>query len=220
MKKIIQLSVLMLFMMAATSCEDEDFTYPAGQVGISKITVYPTLTLNGDRYLVIVNKSVPYADPGAVAKEGDTEIPVTTTGSVDENTPGVYTLTYTAVNKDGFSASANRTVVIATVDNAAAANDFSGNYARTTNGSVAVWTKLASGVYTVFNPGGAPGTNLTIVAVNASGDKIDIPEQAASDGSPTSSTDEVYNKSANPPTYSWAIVNPGYGPAVRTFKKQ
>lgn len=220
MKKIIQLSVLMLFMMVATSCEDEDYNYPAGTVGISKITVYPTLSLNGDRYMAIVNKSVPFTDPGAVAKEGDTEIPVTTTGSVDENTPGVYTLTYTAVNKDGFSASVSRTVAIATVDNAAAANDFSGNYARSTNGSVAVWTKIASGVYTVFNPGGAPGTNLTVVAFNATGDQIDIPQQAASDGSPTSSTGESYNKSANPPTYTWTIVNPGYGTAARTFNKQ
>ncbi|NEU09249.1 DUF5011 domain-containing protein [Flavihumibacter sp. R14] len=220
MKKIIQLSVLMLFMMAATSCEDEDFTYPEGQVGISKITVYPTLTLNGDRYMVIVNKSVPFSDPGAIAKEGDTEIPVTTTGSVDENTPGVYTLTYTAANKDGFTASTSRTVVIANVDAAAAANDLSGNYARTTNGSVAVWTKIGSGVYTVFNPGGAPGTNLTVVAVNATGDQIDIPAQAASDGSPTSSSQESYNKAVSPPTYSWVIVNPGYGTALRTFVKQ
>jgi hypothetical protein len=216
MKKILGFSILMFFMTIASSCEDEDFANPEGRVGISKITVYPTLTLVGDRYMAIVNGATPFTDPGATATEGETEIPVTVTGSVDANTPGVYTLTYTAVNKDGFSASATRTVVIANVDAAAAATDLSGNYARSTNGSVAVWTKIAPGVYTVFNPGGAPGTNLTVVAVNSSGNNVEIPEQLASDGSPTSSDEEAFGGN----TYSWVIVNPGYGTALRTFVKQ
>ncbi|HUH33108.1 MAG TPA: DUF5011 domain-containing protein [Daejeonella sp.] len=215
MKKIIGFSILMFFMAIASSCNDEDFSYPEGQVGISKITVYPTLTLKGDRYVAIVNSSTPFADPGATAKEGDAEIPVTVNGSV-ATTPGVYTLTYTAVNKDGFSASVTRTVVIANVDAAAAAQDLSGNYARTSNGSVAVWTKIGPGVYTVFNPGGAPGTNLTVVVVNSSGNNIKIPQQAASDGSPTTSSQEAFSGN----TYSWVIVNPGYGTALRTFVKR
>ena len=216
MKKIIGFSILMFFMAIASSCDDEDFSNPEGRVGISKITVYPILTLTGDRYMAIVNGSAPFTDPGATATEGETEIPVTVTGTVDANTPGVYTLTYTAVNKDGFSASVNRTVVIANVDAAAAAKDLSGNYARSTNGSVAVWTKIAPGVYTIFNPGGAPGTNLTVVAVNSSGNNVEIPEQLASDGSPTSSAQEAFSGN----TYSWVIVNPGYGTALRTFVKQ
>lgn len=216
MKKILRFSILMFSMMVASSCEDKDFNYPEGRVGISKITVYPTLTLVGDRYMAIVNGTSTFTDPGVTAKEGDTEIPVTTTGSVDDKKPGVYTLTYSAVNKDGFSASVSRTVVIANVDAVAAAKDLSGSYARTTNGSVAVWTKIAPGVYTVFNPGGAPGTNLTVIAVNSSGNNVEIPEQLASDGSPTSSDQESFSGN----TYSWQIVNPGYGPAVRTFVKQ
>ncbi|MND44860.1 hypothetical protein D3C80_357090 [compost metagenome] len=210
--------MILFLCMVGLSCKKYDTTYPEGYVGTSKITQYPILTLNGDRYMAFVNGGT-FVDPGATAKAGDQDVPVTVTGSVDSSTPGVYTLTYSAVNSDGFSASVNRTVIIATVDASAENNDFSGNYARNTNGSVAVWTRIAPGVYTVFNPGGAPGTNLTVVVVNSTGTEIEIPEQAASDGSPTSSSDEVY--SLGPPaTYKWVILNPGYGTALRTFIKQ
>lgn len=206
-------------MMIGLSCKKDSFNYPEGFVGSSKITVYPTLTLKGDRYVALVNGGT-FADPGATAQEGTTDIPVTVTGQVDSATPGVYNLVYSAVNKDGFSASVSRTVIIATVAPDAAAQDLSGNYARNTNGSVSTWTRIAPGVYTVFNPGGAPGTNLTVVAINAQGNQIDIPEQVSSDGSVTSSANESYDSSAVPPKYSWVIVNPGYGTALRTFIKQ
>ena len=211
--------ILLCFSLVILSCKKDNFNYPEGFVGSSKITVYPTLTLKGDRYVPVLNGAT-FTDPGVEAKEGSTDIPVKVNGQVDVTKPGVYTLVYTAVNKDGFSASISRTVIVATIDAVAAANDFSGNYARTTNGSVATWTKIAPGIYTVFNPGGAPGTNLTVVVVNSQGDQIDIPNQAASDGSPTSSANETYNKAASPPRYSWVILNPGYGTALRTFIKQ
>lgn len=217
MKTYLKLIILFLCTLSV-SCKEYDTSYPEGYVGSSKITQYPVLTLNGDRYVALVNGGT-FTDPGATAKAGDQDVPVTVTGSVDSSTPGVYTLTYSAVNTDGFSASINRTVVIATVDASAENNDLSGSYARSTNGSVAVWTKLAPGVYTVFNPGGAPGTNLTVVVVNSTGYEIEIPEQAASDGSPTSSSDEVYNP-GSPATYTWRILNPGYGTGLRTFTKQ
>ena len=134
--------------------------------------------------------------------------------------PGVYTVVYSAVNDDGFTASARRTVVVYSTDATAAANDLSGNYARTTNASVAVWTKIAPGVYTVFNPGGAPGTNLTVVAINPTGFTIDIPQQQSSDGSVTSSSGESYTPTPAPAKYTMVIVNPGYGTAARTFVKQ
>jgi hypothetical protein len=219
MKRKLYSIILILFLGILLSCNKENFNYPDGFIGSSKITVYPILTLKGERYMTVVTGAA-FTDPGATAKEGATDIPVKVAGQVDVATPGVYTLVYSSVNKDGFSASASRTVVVATISPDAAANDFSGNYARTSNGQIATWTKIAPGIYTVFNPGGAIGATLMVVAVNAQGDQIDIPEQAASDGSPTSSTDEVYNKSASPPQYSWKIVNPGYGPALRTFIKQ
>jgi hypothetical protein len=210
--------LLAAFVTIIASCSKDSIISTHDRVGISKVTYYPILTLTGNSIIAVPNGTA-YTDPGVKAEAAGAEVPVTTNGTVDSNTDGVYTLTYSATNSDGYSASATRTVVVYTTASDAAANDLSGNYARTSNGSVATWTKIAPGVYTVFNPGGAPGTNLTVVAINPSGFNISIPEQLASDGSPTSSTTESYINS-NPATYSWKIVNPGYGTGLRTFIKQ
>jgi len=210
--------LLIAFVTMAVSCSKDKIINTHDRVGISKVTYYPILTLTGNSIIAIPNGTA-YTDPGVKAEAAGADVPVTTSGTVDANTDGVYTLTYSAVNSDGYSATATRTVVVYTTAPDAAVNDLSGNYARTLNGSIATWTKIAPGVYTVFNPGGAPGTNLTVVAINPSGFNISIPEQIASDGSPTSSTNESYTNS-NPATYSWKIVNPTYGTALRTFIKQ
>jgi hypothetical protein len=138
---------------------------------------------------------------------------------VNTSTPGIYNVVYSAKNKDGFSASTTRTVAVYSTDATAAANDFSGNYARTTNGSIATWTKIAPGVYTVFNPGGAPGTNLTVIVFNPTGLTIKIPPQKGPDGNTTTSANESYTLTPSP-RYTWQIINPGYGTALRTFIKQ
>jgi len=200
------------------ACNKTDFTYPEGTVAGSKITYYADFKFSGDRY-VLVKKGGAYTEAGVTATENGADIPVTITGTVDTQTPGVYTLVYAAVNKDGFAAHLIRTVIVYETAADAAAHDLSGNYARTSNGSVATWTKIAPGVYKVFNPGGAPGTNLTVIAFNPEGFTIFIPEQVSSDETITSSTNETYTNS-NPPQYSWKIVNPGYGSSLRTFIKQ
>jgi hypothetical protein len=210
--------ILISFVLIISSCSKDKIINTPDRVGISKVTYYPIITLTGNSIMAIPNGTA-FTDPGVKAKAGSSDVPVTTSGTVDANTDGIYTLTYSATNSDGFSSIAARKVAVYTTAPDAAANDLSGDYARTSNGSVATWTKIAPGVYTVFNPGGAPGTNLTVVAINPSAFNISIPEQLASDGSPTSSTNESYTNS-NPAKYSWKIVNPGYGTALRTFIKQ
>ena len=219
MKNIIIVSFLALALLV--SCNKKDLVDNNEQVGISKITYYPIMTVNGDLFITIA-KGTAFTDPGATAVAGTAAATVTTAGTVDTNTPGTYTLTYTATNKDGFSVVNSR--VIGVYDPAIVANDFSGKYARSTNGSLAVWTKVGPGLYTVFNPGGAPGTNLTIHAFNLSGFNITVPSQVSSDGSITSCTNAsggsniVLNTATN--TYAWIVVNAGYGTSPRTFTKQ
>jgi hypothetical protein len=73
-------------------------------------TTGPVITLNGNS-TVTVECHTPYADAGATANDAcDGSTPsVTATGSVDVNTPGTYTITYTAT--DGANSStATRTV--------------------------------------------------------------------------------------------------------------
>lgn len=217
MKKYISLIGLVILSMMIYSCKKDSFIYPDGTVGISKITYFPILTLKGERYVTIAKGSA-YTEAGVTAKEGATDITPKTTGTVNTATPGVYTLTYSAENKDGFAASVVRTVIVYSTDAGAAAQDLSGNYARNTNGSIAKWTKIAPGVYRIFNPGGAPGTNLTVIAFNSTGYSIKIPSQISSDGLTTSSSN--VNVSGMPNSYSWTILNPGYATSVRTFIKQ
>ena len=222
MKKIIIFSFLALAFLA--SCTQKSIIDNADQVGISKITYYPILTVKGDPYVFLASGTA-FTDPGATAVAGSATVSVVATGTVNTTTPGVYLVTYTATNKDGFSASASRFVVVYSTDASAAANDLSGNFARSTNGSIATWTKMAPGVYKVFNPGGAPGTSLTIIAFNPTGFVIHVPSQPDSGGTTTSCTNaagtaDIIYAPGPPAKYAWHVVNPGYGTSLRTFTKQ
>lgn len=108
MKKII---ALFFTSMIFISCDTEN------TANVSSITNYPLIELNGaDPFFVVTGGA--YADPGAIATEGGNIIPFVTTASssyrgsttIDTTKPDKYTQTYTATNKDGFKASAERTV--------------------------------------------------------------------------------------------------------------
>jgi hypothetical protein len=205
---------------AMVSCnKKDDFNYPAGTVGISKIVYFPAVSIIG-QHLVIINQGGTFTDPGVTATLGSATVTPTITGSVDPTTPGVYNLVYSAADPQGYSASDFRTVVVIGSD--VAANDFSGTYLRAATGVTSTWTKDSTGVYTVENPGGAgAGVGLTVTAVNYTGSSITIPQQPSADyGGVVSSSSETYNATASPVTYSWIFHAPNYGTSLRTFTKQ
>ena len=218
MKSINAILILALAFLIS-SCEKDPIVNTPDMVGTSKITYYPIITLTGNSILAIPNGTL-FTDPGVKAAAGSAEVPVVTSGTVNTNEDGVYTLIYTATNSDGFSSTAARTVVVYTTDDNAASNDLSGTYLRPATNVTSTWTKIAPGVYIVQNPGGAAsGTDLIVVAINPSGYDISIPEQRASDGSISSSANEIYINST-PATYKWSFLNPTYGTQLRTFVKQ
>lgn len=186
--------------------------------GHSKILYFPTIATKGDR-LIILAQGATYTDAGANALLNGTANPFTTTGTVNTAVPGIYVLRYNTSNPEGFSVNDFRTVVVIGTD--VSTHDYSGTYARyvsgVANGQTSTWTKTANGVYTVVNPGGATG--VTAVAVNYTGNKIDVPLQLTSVGE-FYSTGGVYDATAVPPQYQWTIINATYGNAVRTFIKQ
>ena len=210
----------MFAVSAFAACnKDDNFNYPEGTVGISKIIYFPAVTINGDR-LIILKEGDTYTEPGVVATLNGQPADVVTTGAVNTAVPGVYDLTYTASNDQGYTASDWRTVVV--IGNDVSGNDFSGTYKKVlpTVGVTSTWTKTADGVYTVENPGGSAGIGLTVIAVNYTGNEIKIPHQISPDFGEVSSQDESYDPSATPVTYSWAFIAGGYGNYVRTFEKQ
>lgn len=147
MKIIISSFVVLLLM---TSCRKDNFNYPKDTVGSSKIIYFATFSMAGSPYSSIVQGDN-YTDPGATATQNGTELPVTVTGAVDATKAGIYTITYSAVNTDGFPASVKR--VVAVLPSAELPGvDLSGSYFYVgTGANDAKITKLAPGFYSSEN---------------------------------------------------------------------
>lgn len=103
--------LLLVFMGALASCTTDDTD------GVSSITNYPIITINGPSELFL-NQGDAYTDAGAISTEGGSEIETTTTyskgiyfgGDFGTDSPDLYFVTYSAVNKDGFAGIATKTV--------------------------------------------------------------------------------------------------------------
>lgn len=136
MTKIYKYIVCILSVTLFVACEKGD------SYDVSDVTNFAVFTLKGDN-VILQPKGEPYVDPGASAAEAGTPVEVTTTslgtfrgGSLDVNVPDIYSVSYSAVNKDGFQASASRTVVVA--ENGDLITDISGLYKSwvTRNGTI------------------------------------------------------------------------------------
>lgn len=90
---------------------------------VSQVTNYPILELIGDE-TVIINQGSVFEDPGIIATENGSNIPYTSSVSglfrgestLNPNVVDIYTITYNAVNQDGFNGSITRTVIVANND--------------------------------------------------------------------------------------------------------
>lgn len=115
------LCALCLGAATLTSCEEEELTD-------SRLTYYAVLDMQGDAF-TIAPVGQPYVDAGckATMQGEDYSDHVVATGveDVDVNTPGFYYITYTAVNADGFEATAQRTVAVC---DPTVTTDISGTY--------------------------------------------------------------------------------------------
>lgn len=110
MKKI--LFYTLMFCLASvgfTSCSDDD------ELTDSKVTYYATLEIQGDEF-TLVPLGTNYVDAGCkgVINGEDCTSGIVTTGleDVDSNTPGLYNVTYTYTNTEGYSSSVTRTVAV------------------------------------------------------------------------------------------------------------
>lgn len=68
-----------------------------GSVYISQNAI-PIITVNGDNPYIINQLGATYIDPGATSNNGETII---TSGVVDTNKVGIYTITYSSTNSTG-----------------------------------------------------------------------------------------------------------------------
>jgi uncharacterized repeat protein (TIGR01451 family) len=86
-------------------------TFPEDEVDQpGTANVPPTLTLNGDDQITLECGNA-FTDPGATATVCGSSVTVTTTGTVNPNAPGTYTLNYSAT-ANGFTSEATRIVTV------------------------------------------------------------------------------------------------------------
>lgn len=148
MKKII--ASLFVLSILFIGCEKDITTED-----ISTITNYVIFELEGES-LVTIPLGQAYVEPGYIAMEGENDVSsdVTITGSVGDDV-GVYDLTYSAINQDGFPSSTSRTVVV--YDPGVPDTDISGAYtskvdrrdpyARSFAGLTVSIEKVANGIF-------------------------------------------------------------------------
>lgn len=105
MKKILLYSFLLTLLFGVTSCDKES-------EDVSTLTSYVTIVLDGDD-IVYHQKGTPWVDPGFSATEAGVDVTETVVATTpDTDKIGSYTLTYSAVNTDGYAGSVSRKVVV------------------------------------------------------------------------------------------------------------
>lgn len=164
--KLINKFPLLLVLVLIMACSEEK-PIP------SDITYYPDFEITGgENFFVELGDT--FTDPGVIASSGDATLPVTSSGTVDTNTPGVYVINYTATNSDGFDGSASRNVIVVDDMAAVAANDLSGDYTVSDwSGRPSSVTKIADGIYQVEDI--IPYNGLSVVMYQVSSSKLVIP---------------------------------------------
>jgi len=86
-------------------------TFPEDEVDQpGTANVPPTITLNGDDQITLECGNA-FTDPGATATVCGSPVTVTTTGTVNPNEPGTYTINYSAT-ANGFTSEATRIVTV------------------------------------------------------------------------------------------------------------
>ncbi|MBO9594389.1 MAG: DUF5012 domain-containing protein [Niabella sp.] len=103
------LNILMLLavcVITVTSCKKDS-------KGVSFMTTYADIILKRTS-TIDWQLGTPFVDPGFTANEGETDLTqsVTVKSNVDVSKPGVYSVSYTVSNSDGYPSTVTRTVVV------------------------------------------------------------------------------------------------------------
>lgn len=143
MKKIFYFVLVALAALTLASCDKK------ASEGLTRVTYYPELELKGDNpYVIRVGGS--FTEPGFVATLNGEDISstVTTSTNLDAKTPGIYSVTYKAVNPDGFMATVSRDVYVLNpghIDNVYSSSARMGS--RSYKNLPIVISKISDGVY-------------------------------------------------------------------------
>jgi len=107
MKKRLYIAISALMLLSLSAC------HKVTTEGMTRTTYYPVIKLEGDEFM-IVDKGSTFKEPGYSATLNDKDITseVIVDSDVNTSVSGVYSISYSAVNEDGFVASSHRTVAV------------------------------------------------------------------------------------------------------------
>lgn len=218
MKKILILAGLAV--MAISACKKEE-EFPSQIFKVS----YPEITLRGAKFITIPVGGA-FVDSGATFQDtytGETGTLTADTGTdavpVDRNTPGLYTITYTAANKNTYSSTVARYVAVTNYPDLA---DISGDYERTENGNAATVARKSRALYSLTDIGGvAGGTNPAYFAIIDTATADFGVQYTETLGAFFEANVLHFHMRPGDTSIRFALFGvPGYGTAVRTFQKQ
>lgn len=214
MNKLLNLFACLALLGGVTGCEDE-----TDEISKTVTVSYPKITLKDGEFT-----SIPvggqFTDPGAVltddisGAQSDIEA---AESDIDVTKPGLYFVTYSAANANGFETTVQRPVAVTSVDSAI---DLSGIYNRAATDVEITVKKVANGLYVIDNVGGvAPPSDavLPVYMVHTSPTEISIPPQLVPNGYGTL---DCTGEKLTETTLSWSVKNTGFGTATRTFEKK
>ena len=123
--------------------------------GVTRITYYPVLTLEGAQY-VTMEVGSSFSDPGysAIMNGEDVTDQVEVTSNLDSSKPGMYKVNYSIVNEDGIAATASRYVIVA-----AAGDEIPGSYTTNPNSyrdNGSAQAKMGGAYQVIIYPNGKP----------------------------------------------------------------
>ena len=212
MKRIINYIVLLaLPALLIAGCKKDTTANVSKEVKVS----YPEITLKGNPF-VIVALGATYTDAGAKLKDDITGAVTDiqpSSNPVNTAQPGLYLVTFSASNANGFETSTTRVVAVAGVSGGV---NRQGTYLRAATGVNCFITKLAEGVYELKNPPGFSGTvNGKVYMVETAPNVYVCPPQPSEVG-----TMSVININFTATGVTWNVINSNVGTQTRTFIKQ
>lgn len=215
MKNIKNIIIIASIILGMSACKKIENQFPSKVV---KVT-YPGIVLKGSD-VVSLNVGDSYTDAGATLTDDITGAVSDITGDVsgvDLTTEGLYFVTFTAANANGYETTISRPVAVTDIDNTF---DISGEYLHAARGGTANVTKVARGLFLSDNVNGGGSSLGSIYMMVRSDFSIDVPMQYSADGAFTGDyLDEELILSPDT-TYSYAIDAPGFGSSARLFEKQ
>lgn len=215
MKKIMMLGFGL--MLTAVSCKKE-YDKVSKEVEIS----YPTVTVKGAKF-VTLNVGGTFVDEGATVIDditgGQSTVMGENVSDLNTSRPGLYSVTYSAANANGYVSTAARYVAVTNYPDDV---NLSGRYQRQAaapNNRFVTLTRMSRALYRTSDIGGAGLGDTGYFAVLDT-NKIDFGRQWSETlGTYISGSNSFLRIRPGDTSYAYALAAAGYGTAQRIFRK-